>query len=227
MANYNFSFHYRSGRSNIDADALSRIPWDQSYEILYKKIDESSVRAIVCGSAVNNRSNTAVEFSSILHSDSGVPLLSGAGHSTPVAMTNKEWIKEQMEDPIIGEVRKHLLDGTLHKRKSRRGDPDSLKNLLKHRHQLILRNSLVYRIVKLPKAGSPMIQFVLPSKFRERALEACHDEIGHLSLERYLDLLRDRFFWMSMSTDMERKIKNCDRCLHVLKQDPKRHHYAH
>ena len=28
LANYNFKVHYRSGKSNIDADALSRIPWE-------------------------------------------------------------------------------------------------------------------------------------------------------------------------------------------------------
>ena len=28
LANYNFKIFYRSGKSNIDADALSRIPWD-------------------------------------------------------------------------------------------------------------------------------------------------------------------------------------------------------
>ena len=28
LANYNFKIHYQSGKSNIDADALSRIPWE-------------------------------------------------------------------------------------------------------------------------------------------------------------------------------------------------------
>ena len=28
LGNYNFRIHYRSGKSNIDADALSRIPWE-------------------------------------------------------------------------------------------------------------------------------------------------------------------------------------------------------
>ena len=32
LADYNFSLHYRSGKSNIDADALSRIPWVRRYE---------------------------------------------------------------------------------------------------------------------------------------------------------------------------------------------------
>ena len=28
LANYNFKIHYQSGKSNIDADALSQIPWE-------------------------------------------------------------------------------------------------------------------------------------------------------------------------------------------------------
>ena len=27
LADYNFNLHYKSGKSNMDADALSRIPW--------------------------------------------------------------------------------------------------------------------------------------------------------------------------------------------------------
>ena len=42
-----------------------------------------------------------------------------AGKTTPNKMTNKEWVDEQMSDPVIGEVCKHLLDKTLHKRKVR------------------------------------------------------------------------------------------------------------
>ena len=37
------------------------------------------------------------------------------------------------------------------------------------------------------------MQFILPPKFREQALEACHDEIRHLGFERSVDLLRDLF----------------------------------
>ena len=81
----------------------------------------------------------------------------------------------------------------LHQRKSKRGDSEALKKLLKHRNQLVLRNNLVYRKVG-NNLGNSMMQFILPSKFRERALEACHDEIGHLGFERSVDLLRDQFF---------------------------------
>ena len=174
------------------------------------------MKAIICAGTVINRSNTAVEFSSVLHHDHDekCDIHIMAGHATPERMTNKEWVNEQMADPVIGEVCKHLIDKTLHQRRSKRGDSDALKKLLKHQNQLILRNNLVYHKIKTTKTGNPTIQFVLPLKFRERALEAYHDEIGHLGFERSIDLLRDRFLLdIYECADMEKKIKNCDRCL--------------
>ena len=82
----------------------------------------------------------------------------------------------------------------------------SFKKLLKYQNQLVLRNNLVYHKIG-NNLGNSTMQFILPSKFRERALEACHDEIRHLGFERSVNLLRDRFFWSSMSIDMEKKIK--------------------
>ena len=205
LADYNFNLHYRSGKCNVDADALSRIPWTKRYD---KLIDESTMKAIINIGTVTNHNNTAVEFSSALQHEINL----GAGKITPSKMTNREWVEEQMSDPVIGEVRKHLIDGTLHKIKCTTEDSEALKKLLKHRNQLVLRNNLVYHKIS-NNSGNSMMQFVLPSKFRERTLEACHDEIGHSGFERSIDLLRDRFFWPSMGIDMEKKIKNCDWCL--------------
>ena len=130
LADYNFSLHYRSGKSNMDADALSRIPWVRRYEVFDKIIDESAMKAIICAGMVTNHSNTAVEFSSVLHHDQeeNYDICIMAGKTTPNKMTNKEWVDEQMSDPVIGEVHKHLLDKTLHQRKSKRGDSEALKN---------------------------------------------------------------------------------------------------
>ena len=38
--------------------------------------------------------------------------------------------------------------------------------------------------------------------------------MGHLGLERSLDLLKDRFYWAGMTTDMGNHIQTCKRCLH-------------
>ena len=127
LADYNFNLHYRSGKSNKDADALSRIPWTNGYD---KLADESVMKAIISTGTVINRSNTAVEFSSALNTDDEINL--GAGKVVPSKITNKEWIEEQMSDPVIGEIRKYLLNGTLHQRKSKIKDSEALKKLLKY-----------------------------------------------------------------------------------------------
>ena len=60
----------------------------------------------------------------------------------------------------------------------------------------------------------PSLQFILPMTYRQQAMRACHDDTGHLGLERSLDLLKDIFYWPGMNDQMENHIWNCDRCLH-------------
>ena len=60
-----------------------------------------------------------------------------------------------------------------------------------HRHWFVIQNSLFYHKIKSNQWNQPSLQFVLPIKFRKQALHACHDDVGHLGLERSLDLLKD------------------------------------
>ena len=41
----------------------------------------------------------------------------------------------------------------------------------------------------------------------------CHDENGHLGMERTLGLLQERFFWSKMAEDVHIHICTCERCL--------------
>ena len=61
------------------------------------------------------------------------------------------------------------------------------------------------------------MQFVLPKKYWSRALEACHDNVGHLGIERSVSLLRDRFYRPNMAQDVEVYVKSCPRCLRFKK----------
>ena len=58
-----------------------------------------------------------------------------------------------------------------------------------------------------------MFPMILPPEYHNRALKGCHDEVGHMGRERTLSLLRDRFYWSSMSEDTAAYIAKCDRCL--------------
>ena len=52
-------------------------------------------------------------------------------------------------------------------------------------------------------------------------MEACHDNMGHLGIERTTSLLRDRFYWLSMIEDIEIHIRSCPHCLRFKTQPEK------
>ena len=59
----------------------------------------------------------------------------------------------------------------------------------------------------------PVAQFVLPKRFVHKVILTCHDDNGHLGMERTLGLLQERFFWPKMAEDVCTHIHTCGRCL--------------
>ena len=64
-------------------------------------------------------------------------------------------------------------------------------------------------------------QFILPKPYWKQSLEACHDNMGHIGIERTTSLLKDRFYWPSMVEDVELHIRSCPRCLRFKTQPEK------
>ena len=92
-------------------------------------------------------------------------------------------------------------------------DSPGVKILSKyHKHQF-LRNGLLYQRVSLKNHQGPISQFVLPKGFICKMILACHDDNGHLGMERTLGLFQERFFWPKMADDVCIHICTCDRCL--------------
>ena len=53
---------------------------------------------------------------------------------------------------------------------------------------------------------------MLPKHFRHKTVLACHDNFGHMGMERTLELLQERFIWPKMVTNIRENIRNCKRC---------------
>ena len=85
--------------------------------------------------------------------------------------------------------------------------------LLKYRKDLFLKNGLLYWKVMLKNHPEQISQFVLPKNFRHKVILACHDDNGHLGMERTLGLLQEWFFWPKMAEDVWMHICTCDRWL--------------
>ena len=57
------------------------------------------------------------------------------------------------------------------------------------------------------------MQLVLSTALRLQSLKGCHDDLGHLGIERTLDLLRHQFYWPGMTEDTTRHMQHCKRYL--------------
>ena len=53
LANYNFHIHYKSGKSNVEADVLSRIDWEKCDETIQVDSIQAIVVAAIAGDLAN------------------------------------------------------------------------------------------------------------------------------------------------------------------------------
>ena len=101
LANYNFKIFYRSGKLNVEADALSRIPWENT------QVDHLEPLIV------------QMTLQSKLETEMGIPekylplnviQKEMLVNSTP-KLTQSEWVKEQCEDVDIGATIQLLKTG--------------------------------------------------------------------------------------------------------------------
>ena len=213
LANYNFTIRYKSGLSNVEADALSRISWpeiladSEDLDVDLNCMDTHVVNAILAGS----RSKTSLIESVSCSSKIIPPELSQDSDSS----SNINWMKEQRADPNLTVIIKLIESGQLQKRKQHGKDTPEVKSLLRIRKSLKLVKDILYRKTYTDNSSSKRIQWqlVVPKAYRSRALAGCHDDVGHQGRMRTLSLLRERFFWPGMQTEAIQHILKCTRCL--------------
>jgi len=92
-----------------------------------------------------------------------------------------------------------------------RGELPEIPLLLRELSKLELIDGILYRRGQDNKQTS--YQLVLPEECRSTVLKSLHDDMGHMGIERTLDLARTRFYWPKMAADIEHKIKTCGCCV--------------
>ena len=112
----------------------------------------------------------------------------------PNCMTTSDWVKVQAEDKVIHDLIQQYRTRELHKGQDM--DSTEMKQFLRQRGKLVMRNGILYCKNDTKESEHPdqnTMQLVLPTALILQALKGCHDDLGHLGIERTLDLLRDHF----------------------------------
>ena len=202
---YNFALHYRPGKMNSDADALSRINWNL--------VDPEEVKATM--------DLAQIDRTLILESE----IKGGQVPDAPFVMKalglkddSKKWARRQDEDQEIKKIIDLIQDDKWDSYWYSKQEADTMMSYEKVRGDLEIINGLLYRRVRLKDRDEDTYQFVVPAKYRTLALELLHDKFGNLGIDRTTALCIGHFFWPKMA-EVKRYIQNCERCIRF-KQKP-------
>ena len=102
LTNYNFKIHYRSGKTNIDADALSRIPWDvvQVDHIQVGPIAKSTILAYQAAVKMPHLPNAVIAIKELII-------------CTDYQLSKSQWREEQAANTSISMVLDLFRSGQL------------------------------------------------------------------------------------------------------------------
>ena len=130
----NFTLHYKPGRTNIDADALSRLTCSE-------EIDNDEVQAILKGCLEQPK------FLWEAYACSARVIEDLKSHLAPCKMGIPEWRKAQASDPAISTIKKLITNNTFSQMRPTSKDDPELRAYLHQRHKLKLRNGVLYRYI--------------------------------------------------------------------------------
>ena len=134
LANYNFKIFYKSGKLNVEADALLHIPWEST--------QMENVEPLIVKTMLQSKMESEVNFLEEYFLER--VLLKSMTVDTMLKLTQKDWVKEQMEDVDIDKVVQLLKCNKLSTYKAQEIDSSAVQVLLKCKKDLILKNGLLY-----------------------------------------------------------------------------------
>lgn len=202
---YNFSIKYRPGKSNTDADILSRLHQEAD-----QKTDQEAEKEVTV---------TPEEVRAMCHSHYTNPVIQAICMSEKASesfdlfqeIIPRDWRTAHHKDHAISK----FLRSVTNKTPLRQNEILSREEKLLEREykRLVVRRGVLYRHTQ--EHGTDRYQLVLPAEFRQVALTSAHDDMGHLGRDRVTTALRERVYWPLMQTDVENHIKRCDRCIRM------------
>ena len=72
-----------------------------------------------------------------------------------------------------------------------------MKQFIRQQNKLQIGKGILYHkneIQEVHHHDRNAMQLVLPKDYQKQALQGCHDDMGHLGIEKTIDLLRDQFY---------------------------------
>lgn len=185
LAQCDLEIVYRPGKTNDNADSLSRIQRREVQLLL----DQAS------------REEPKAKLNAIKTTDDN-------DISSP--LFGSELAEAQAQDETIVRIIELMRKGHKPTRRQAGKESNHARKLLGRWNRLVLVGGVLhYKVNK--EEGSDTVP-VIPRCFRMNVLQSVHDQMAHMGYERTLDLASRRCYWVGMASDVKRHIHRCKRC---------------
>ena len=222
LAQFDFEIKYRSGRSNRNADSLSRktlhgkepksVRFEEvtTHDKVAHCVEQTATHIPICVplATVNTLGDSWVEEVQV-RSPTVAPSQKNAMSTLP-SLSLDSLHQLQRADEVIGRVWEYWDSGRPPSKSQLQQEAKTVRRLLQLWSQLIECNGVLYRQITLN--NQHVKQLLLPRELREEVLNSLHDQVGHQSPAKTLDLARTRCYWVGMTADIEDYCHHCIRC---------------
>ena len=204
LSAFNFTIQYRSGSTNIGADALSRLPNDCPQLIENEptvSLESINVSDILSSTAIPLEIQETAIDQIFLKLDTDSEESDGLTDLTATNLPTykpEDMSKFQHDDPLISRLIHYRSLERLPSKKEIKKEPKPVQLLLKQWSRVVLKNDVLYRRMT-GKDGQTRLCVLLPICLRNQVLHYLHDLAGHQAGERTEALLRERCWFPEMS----------------------------
>ena len=197
LAQCNLDIKYRPGKSNDNADSLSRL----SSEDVRRTLDLSC-----SGTTRTEEDPSPVKVVQV----NAMEVRDAEEEASTVVpgMSLCEIAQCQRQDTTIQRVIELLQTRNKPKSRELKEEKVPVRMLVRHWNRLEICEEGVLWYVR----PDDRKLLVLPKGMRKKTLHRAHRDMGHLGVERTLALMQDRFFYPGMKSVVQQYISRCRRC---------------
>lgn len=204
LADFDFDVVYKSGTSNTNADALSRLVRPNAEEEGDKgySVTLAEVKASLWPFTVHEPDPT---------DDPDIAHCSQVGSSVGPGYSAEQIADLQASDGILGRVL-HFLKRKKRPTRQERLQEDKVVQKLLSQWDRLHFDAALFRAYQDPRDGTVYQQMVLPQVLWREAFQSKHDHAGHFSDRKTLSAMRRCYYWPSMTNDVQEWTRSCKRC---------------